>query len=99
MDAGLFASTFETNLLGAVRVTEYCLPLLRAAESARIVNVSSTMGSLTDQNDPSSPYYGTVLPAYQASKAALNSLTVGLAKLLADAPIKVNVDAEHAVAW
>jgi NAD(P)-dependent dehydrogenase (short-subunit alcohol dehydrogenase family) len=90
VDAGLFASTFETNLLGPVRVTEHCLPLLRAAESARIVNVSSTMGSLSDQSDPASPYYDSVVPAYQASKAALNSVTVGLAKLLADTPIKVN---------
>jgi NAD(P)-dependent dehydrogenase (short-subunit alcohol dehydrogenase family) len=90
VDTGLFASTFETNLLGAVRVTEHCLPLLRAAESARIVNVSSTMGSLSDQSDPASPYYDSVVPAYQASKAALNSVTVGLAKLLADTPIKVN---------
>lgn len=48
------------------------------------------MGSLTDQSDPASPYFGMVVPAYQASKAALNSVTIGLAKALAGTPIKVN---------
>ena len=48
------------------------------------------MGSLSDQSDPSSPYYEVVVPAYQSSKAALNGITVALAKLLKDTPIKVN---------
>lgn len=90
ISASLFRRTFETNLLGAVNVTEQFLPLLRQSEAGRIVNVSTTMGSLTDQSDPNSPYYGVVVPAYQASKAALNSVTVGLSKLLAGTAIKVN---------
>jgi NAD(P)-dependent dehydrogenase (short-subunit alcohol dehydrogenase family) len=48
------------------------------------------MGSLADQTNPDSPYYGVVVPAYQTSKAALNSITIGLAKSLADTQIKVN---------
>ncbi len=48
------------------------------------------MGSLADQSDPSSPYFGVVVPAYQMSKAALNGFTVALSKVLADTPIKVN---------
>jgi NAD(P)-dependent dehydrogenase (short-subunit alcohol dehydrogenase family) len=48
------------------------------------------MGSLTDQSNPTSPYYSTVVPAYQASKAALNSVTICLAKSLSGTPIKVN---------
>jgi NAD(P)-dependent dehydrogenase (short-subunit alcohol dehydrogenase family) len=84
VDAALFRKTFETNLFGAVAVIEAFLPLLRAGTHPRIVNISSTMGSLADQTDPASPYYGTVVPAYQASKAALNSLTIGLSKQLAD---------------
>jgi NAD(P)-dependent dehydrogenase (short-subunit alcohol dehydrogenase family) len=71
-------------------VTQRFLPLLRQSPAARIVNVSTTMGSLADQTDPSSPYYDLVLPAYQTSKAALNGLTVALAKSLAGTPIKVN---------
>jgi NAD(P)-dependent dehydrogenase (short-subunit alcohol dehydrogenase family) len=90
VSASMFRQTFETNLFGAVRAIEDLLPLLRRSESGRIVNVSTTMGSLADQSDPESPYYSVVAPAYQASKAALNSVTVGLSKLLADTPIKVN---------
>jgi NAD(P)-dependent dehydrogenase (short-subunit alcohol dehydrogenase family) len=90
VDGGLFRETFQTNLFGAVNVTEELLPLLRESNAGRIVNVSTTMGSLTDQSNPRSPYFGTVVPAYQASKAALNSVTISLAKLLTDTTIKVN---------
>jgi NAD(P)-dependent dehydrogenase (short-subunit alcohol dehydrogenase family) len=90
IDAAMFRVTLETNLFGAVAVTQALLPLLRASQAGRIVNVSSTMGSLNDQADPGSPYYGLVLPAYQTSKAALNSVTIGLSKALADSNIKVN---------
>lgn len=48
-----------------------------------------TMGSLNDQADPDSPYYQMIVPAYQASKAALNSVTISVAKKLADTDIKV----------
>jgi len=90
LSASLFRETFETNLFGAVSVTEQFLPLLRESTAGRVVNVSTTMASLADQSDPDSPYYAAVVPGYQASKAALNSVTVGLSKLLADTPIKVN---------
>ena len=53
------------------------------------MNLSTTMGSLSDQADPGSPYYGTIVPGYQSSKAALNSITIGLAKSLAGTGIKV----------
>ena len=89
VDVASLVSTFETNVFGVATVTEQLLPLLRRSEAARIVNVSSTMGSLSDQSDPASPYYGSIVPAYQASKAAVNSLTIGLSKKLADSPIKV----------
>ena len=77
-------------MLGAVAVTQAFLPLLAASDAGRIVNVSSTMGSLADQSDPESPYYGLVVPAYQTSKAALNGLTIALAKSLAGTSITVN---------
>ena len=86
----MFKATYATNVFGAVSVIEEFLPLLRESDAGRIVNVSSTMGSLTDQSDPASPYYEVVVPAYQSSKTALNSVTVALAKLLKDTPIKVN---------
>jgi len=57
----------ETNLLGAWRVTQAVLPLLRASPAGRIVNVSSGAGALHDM--------GGGTPAYRTSKAALNALT------------------------
>jgi NAD(P)-dependent dehydrogenase (short-subunit alcohol dehydrogenase family) len=90
LDLDMFRKTFETNVFGAVTVTQEFLPLLRKSASGRIVNVSTTMGSLSDQSDPSSPYYDVVVPAYQSSKAALNVITVAMAKLLKDTPIKIN---------
>ena len=90
LDRDLFRQTFDTNLFGVVTVIQEFLPLLRASGSGRIVNVSTTMGSLSDASDPESPYYGVVVPAYQASKAAVNAITVALAKLLRDSSIKVN---------
>jgi NAD(P)-dependent dehydrogenase (short-subunit alcohol dehydrogenase family) len=83
VDLALFRQTFDTNVFGAVAVLEAFLPLLRRSERPRIVNVSSTMGSLADQTDPDSPFFTTVVPAYQASKAALNSVTIAVAKQLA----------------
>ena len=85
----LFELTFHTNVFGVVAVTEAFLPLLGQSPMGRIVNVSSTMGSLSDQENPDSPYYDTVVPGYQASKAALNSITISLAKRLAGSAIKV----------
>jgi NAD(P)-dependent dehydrogenase (short-subunit alcohol dehydrogenase family) len=90
MDMQMFRDTFATNVFGAVAVTEACLPLLSAAPAGRIVNVSSTMGSLADQSDPESGYYGMVLPAYQTSKAALNAMTIAWSKALTGTAIKVN---------
>ncbi len=80
----------RTNFLGSVAVTQAMLPLLRKASSARIVNVSSGLGSLTQNSNPAWPHYPVKLLGYNASKAALNMLTVQLAYELRDTPIKVN---------
>lgn len=89
VDLEMFRQTYATNLLGPVGVLEAFLPLIRGSAAGRIVNVTSTMGSLADQTDPDSPYYSMALPAYRSSKAALNNVTIALAKQLADTPIKV----------
>lgn len=88
-DLDAFRRTFDTNVIGVAAVIEGFLPLILKSAAGRIVNVSSTMGSLTDQADESSPYYASVVPAYQASKAAVNSLTIGLSKTLANTSVKV----------
>lgn len=90
IDLRMFKDTFATNVFGVVAVTNALLSLLRESAGGRIVNVSSTMGSLADQADPQSPFYAQVVPAYQTSKAALNSITISLSKSLADTNIKVN---------
>ena len=80
----------ETNFLGALSVTRTMLPMLRRSHSGRIVNLSTTLGSLAINGDPTSPYYDARLIGYNASKAALNMLTVQLAAELRDTPIVVN---------
>jgi NAD(P)-dependent dehydrogenase (short-subunit alcohol dehydrogenase family) len=80
----------RTNFLGAVAVTQAMLPLLREAQAARIVNVSSGLGSLTQNGDPGYSYAAVKHIGYSASKAALNMLTVQLAYELRDTAIKVN---------
>jgi NAD(P)-dependent dehydrogenase (short-subunit alcohol dehydrogenase family) len=81
---------FETNVFGVVTVTNAMLPLLRAAPAARIVNVSSEVGSIAMATDPASPLFGMASIPYPASKTALNMVTVMYAKELAGTPIKVN---------
>ena len=82
--------TFETNFFGPIFLTQQLLPLLRLAEAARIVNVSSIRGSLTHQSDPDSPFHSFKALAYDTSKVALNAFTVQLADELRRTPIKVN---------
>jgi NAD(P)-dependent dehydrogenase (short-subunit alcohol dehydrogenase family) len=82
---------YETNVFGVIMVTNAMLPLLRRAPAARIVNVSSEVGSITSMTDPASPL--AQMPAglaYPSSKSALNMITVMYAKELKDTPIKVN---------
>jgi NAD(P)-dependent dehydrogenase (short-subunit alcohol dehydrogenase family) len=80
----------ETNFLGTLAVTQAMLPLLRQSLAGRIVNLSTTLGSLAINGDPTSPYYEARLIGYNASKAALNMLTVQLAAELKDTTIVVN---------
>jgi NAD(P)-dependent dehydrogenase (short-subunit alcohol dehydrogenase family) len=82
-------AVFETNVFGVIAVTQAMLPLLREAPSARIVNVSSTSGSLTWNSDPANPHrkmFGT----YSSSKTALNAITLAFAADLESTRIKVN---------
>jgi NAD(P)-dependent dehydrogenase (short-subunit alcohol dehydrogenase family) len=82
--------TFETNVFAVVTVTNALLPLLLRAPAARIVNQSSSMGSLTLAADLTSPYAGLNLLGYNSSKTALNAVTLEYAKELRDTLIKVN---------
>jgi NAD(P)-dependent dehydrogenase (short-subunit alcohol dehydrogenase family) len=82
--------SFEVNLFSVITLTQTLLPLIRAAEAGRIVNLSSIVGSLGVHSAPDSFLAGLKPTAYAAAKAALNMFTVCLANALADTPIKVN---------
>ncbi|RUT02822.1 short-chain dehydrogenase [Dulcicalothrix desertica PCC 7102] len=82
--------TFITNFFGVFAIIHHFLPLLKQAGAARIINVSSTLGSLTALSNPENFFYGVNSLAYNSSKTALNALTVSLAKDLAEDKISVN---------
>jgi NAD(P)-dependent dehydrogenase (short-subunit alcohol dehydrogenase family) len=79
----------DVNLLGAWRVSQALLPLLRRSDHPRIVNVSSGAGSHGDTQFGLTKRAGAAA-SYGISKAALNALTSTLAAELADTPILVN---------
>ena len=83
-------AVWETNVFGVLAVYQALLPLLREAPAARIVNVSSGVGSLTWMGDPANPYHKAFGPVYPASKTALNALTLAMAIELESTGIKVN---------
>jgi NAD(P)-dependent dehydrogenase (short-subunit alcohol dehydrogenase family) len=83
-------AVWDTNVFGVLAVYQAMLPLLRATPGARIVNVSSGVGSLTTNSDPAFPYRAIFGPVYPASKTALNALTVAMALELEPEGIPVN---------
>src|SRR3546814_16556294 len=82
---------WETNVFGVVAVTQAFVPLLRKSEAARIVNVSSSLGSLTINSTPN-PYRATYTPGYGASQTALNAITLAFAIDLESDGMKVIAD-------
>ena len=86
-------AVWETNVFGPLAVYQAMLPLLREAQQARIVNVSSGAGSLTMNADPSIAHRSIFGPVYPASKTALNAITLAMAIELESTGIKVNAAA------
>lgn len=85
-----FRQTYETNVIAPYFITQALLPLLKASPAGRIVNHSSSLGSMTVMGDPNSVSLEMVTPAYCSSKAALNMLTVTTARALEGSNVKVN---------
>ena len=85
-----FNDVYNTNLFGVVRVTQAFIDLMKKAPEPRLVNVSTSMASLTLAADLASVNYPVRFAVYQSSKAALNMYTVNLAYELRDTPFKVN---------
>ncbi len=80
-DPAVILGTIDVNALGALRVTQALLPLLRAAKGA-VVNVSSGMGGITEMNGGNA--------GYRLSKASLNALTRILHDELNGAGLRIN---------
>ena len=85
-----FQAAYDANVYGVVRVTQAFIDLLRQSPAPRIVNVSSSQGSLTLHSDPNYKYYDYKAAVYLSSKSAMNMYTVVLAYELRDSLFKVN---------
>ena len=82
--------TFQTNVVGPLRLCQHCIALMKTGGYGRIVNMSSTLGSLCEMADPDSAHSGVGTPAYRLSKAALNAVTTMIAQEVHDDNILVN---------
>lgn len=76
-----FRAVFETNVFGVAIMNDTFLPLIRASKypQRRIVTVTSGLGMFGVALTDSSPYNiwkFPVVPAYRASKSAVNMLSV-----------------------
>ena len=78
--------TYDLNVFGVHEVTRTFWPLLEKSEAARLVNVSSVVGSLSLQSDFEGLLKDVKFIAYASSKAALNMLTVNYASQWKDTP-------------
>ncbi|MFO0750851.1 MAG: SDR family oxidoreductase [Myxococcota bacterium] len=83
-------AVYDVNVFGPVRVTQAFVPFLRKAGQGRIVMMSSSLGSISEQLDMTRGPYAVNLLGYNSSKSALNMITVSFAKELAPSGIKVN---------
>ena len=82
-----WASTFDRNVLAAVRVSTRLLPKMRQARWGRVINISSGAATLP-------PAAG---PDYSAAKAAINAMTASMAKAVATEGITVNAISPGAI--
>ncbi|SEG42249.1 NADP-dependent 3-hydroxy acid dehydrogenase YdfG [Actinacidiphila yanglinensis] len=88
-DLAAVRTAVDTNVIGVIRVTNALLTLLRRSASPRIVNMSSSVGSLSRQTAPGGET-GPISLAYAPSKTFLNAVTVQYAKELHDTNILIN---------
>lgn len=86
----LLQNTLETNAFGPLLLSQGCVQIMSKHRYGRIVNISSTLGALTDIVNPESDYNEMKSPAYRLSKTLLNGITALLAKELRESNILVN---------
>lgn len=75
-----WASAYDRNVLAAVRTTTRVLPKMRQARWGRVINISSLAGAMPPPTGPD----------YSACKAAMNAMTLSLARAVAAEGITVN---------
>lgn len=90
LPATLLQNTLKTNAFGPLLLSQGCIPIMKRHKYGRIVNISSTLGSLTDIVNPASNHTELQSPAYRLSKTMLNGITALLAKELRGVNILVN---------
>ncbi|WP_328966548.1 SDR family NAD(P)-dependent oxidoreductase [Streptomyces sp. NBC_00239] len=91
VDPATIRTVVETNVIGVIRVTNAMMPLLRRSASPRIVNMSSSVGSLTRQSGPAAEHTtGPIAVAYAPSKTFLNAVTLQYARELSGTNILIN---------
>jgi NAD(P)-dependent dehydrogenase (short-subunit alcohol dehydrogenase family) len=84
IDLDTLRGVVDTNVYGVIRVTNAMLPMLRRSPAPRIVNASSSMGSLERRPGP-------IMADYSSSKTFLNGITVQYARAFEGTPIIVNL--------
>ena len=82
LSAKPLSDTFATNVVGPVLLTQALAPLLESGRHAKVMNISSELGSIADTDN-----FGT--PSYSISKAALNMATRQLAAALRERGVSV----------
>ncbi|MCI3931526.1 SDR family NAD(P)-dependent oxidoreductase [Streptomyces sp. AN091965] len=91
VDPVTIRTVVETNVVGVIRVTNAMMPLLRRSAAPRIVNMSSSVGSLTRQSGTAAEQtVGPVDGAYSTSKTFLNAVTLQYARELSGTNILIN---------
>lgn len=90
LDPAVFHNTLETNAVGPLLLAQASIPIMRANGYGRIVNMASTLGSLTEIASTDTPHGAILSPAYRLSKTLLNGITVLLAKEVRGTNILVN---------
>ncbi len=83
-------ATYETNVFGTVRVIQAMLPLLLRSDAGRVVNVTSSLGSLALASRAGSVFADRPLLGYSTAKTALNAITVQFASELRGTSVKIN---------
>lgn len=84
-------TVWETNVFATLAITQSLLPLLKKAPAARIVTISSALGSLKVNSNPENTFRSAFDAVYGASKTALNGIFLSLAIELENTNVKVHL--------